>query len=137
MRDLPFNVSILVFALYLGVIVAGAAFTSILKSMGIEGFWGIFLAIILALPVGNAIRYGVGKLIADASGDKGPHPTAFNFPVRMLIGAIVAVPVALMINIAINGSEFYEYGAMVGAVAAFVTTMIIAGIFYARFSLKE
>ena len=126
----------LVFALYLGVIIAGAAFGATLKGIGFEGFWGIHLAAVLALPFGNAIRYGLGKVFAEQSGYKGPHPTAFNFPIRMAIGAVVAVPVAILLSYAVSASDFYEFGALVGAAAAFVTTMIIACIFYARYSLK-
>jgi len=136
MKDLPFNVSILVLALYLGVMVAGAATGAILKSLGIDGFWGIFLAVLFALPIGNAIRYGLGQVFADLSGYAGPHPTAFNFPIRMAIGAVIAIPVAAMFNAGINASDFYEFGALVGAAASFATTAIIASIFYLRYSLK-
>lgn len=136
MKNLPFNVSILVLALYLGVMIAGAIAGAILKSAGFNGFWGIFLAILVALPVGNAIRYGLGKTFADLSGHAGPHPSAFNFPIRMAIGAVVALPVAALLSAAISNSTFYEFGALIGAVAALVTTMIIACIFYLRYSLE-
>ena len=136
MKDLPFNVSILAFALYLGVIIAGAILGSILRTIGFDGFWGIFLTVLIALPVANAIRYGLGKVIADMSGYTGPHPTAFNFPVRMAIGTAVAIPVAIIFNSLISSSASYEFGALIGALAAFATTMIIAGIFHLRYSLK-
>ena len=136
MKDLPFNVSILVLALYLGVMIAGGIAATILKSFGFEGFWGIFLAILVALPVGNGIRYGLGQAFADQSGHTGPQPSAFNFPIRMAIGAVVAIPVAVLFGAGVNASEFYQFGALVGATAAFATTMIIACIFYLRYSLK-
>ena len=50
----------LVLALYLGVMVAGGIARSVLKSFGIDGFWGIFFAILVALPIDNGIRYGLG-----------------------------------------------------------------------------
>ena len=136
MKALPFNVSILVFALHLGVIITGAISAAILKEFGFNGFWGIFLAVLIALPVGNAIRYGLGKVLADLDGHKGPHPTVFNFPIRMAIGAIVAIPIAVLLNTAISTSDYFEFGALVGALAAFATTTIIAGIFFLRHSLK-
>ena len=136
MRDLPFNISMLVLALYLGVMVAGAIAAAILKSAGFDGFWGIFLSILVALPVGNAIRYGLGKATAEQSGYNGPHPTAFNFPIRMAIGAMVAIPVAALLSGAVANSDFYAFGSLVGAVAAFVTTATIACIFYIRYSIK-
>ena len=136
MKNLPFNVSILAFALYLGVMIAGAIAAAILRSYGIDGFWGIFLSILIALPIGNAIRYGFGKSFADLSGHTGPHPTAFNFPVRMAIGAVIAIPIAALFNVGISGSEFYRFGALVGAAAALATTAIIACVFFLRYSLK-
>ncbi|MEM8541106.1 MAG: hypothetical protein AAGF25_09140 [Pseudomonadota bacterium] len=136
MKDLPFNVSMLVFALYLGVIIAGGMLGTIFKNFRFDGFWGIYLAAVFALPVGNAIRYGLGKFFADQSGYEGPHPTAFNFPIRMAIGAGVAIPVAFLFNSLINTTALFEFGGLIGALAAFVTTMVIAGIFYARYSLK-
>jgi len=137
MNNLPFNVSILVLALYLGVAIAGAVFAAILKSQGLGGFWGIWLATVFALPVGNAIRYGLGQFFARQSGHTGAHPKAFTFPIRMAIGAAVAVPVALLFNSAITASEFYEFGSLAGSVAALVTTAIIAMIFYLQYSNKS
>lgn len=136
MKNLPFNVSILVLALYLGVMIAGAIAGALLSNAGFTGFWGILLAVLVALPVGNAIRYGLGQAFADQSGHTGPHPIAFNFRVRMAIGAVVAVPVAALFNAGVSASEFYEFGALVGAVAALVTTMIIACIFSLRYALR-
>lgn len=136
MRDLPFNVSMLVFALYLGAIIAGGFAGAVLSSLGLTGFWGILLAVLFALPLANAIRYRLGKFFANQSGYTGPHPTAFNYPIRMAIGAVVAVPVAALFNGMVNSNELFEFGALIGALAAFVTTMIIACIFHLHYSLK-
>ena len=136
MKNLPFNISILVLALYLGVMVAGAIATTILENAGFAGFWKYFLAILIALPVGNAIRYGLGQVFADQSGYMGPQPKAFNFPIRMAIGSLVAIPVAALISTTVSRGELHGFETLWGAIAAFATTAIIACIFYIRYSLK-
>ncbi|MGX9355007.1 hypothetical protein ACS3SW_07535 [Roseobacteraceae bacterium S113] len=137
MKDLPFNVSILVFALYLGVMIAGGIATAVLKNLGLYGFWHYFLAILIALPVGNAIRYGLGQVFAEQSGHSGPQPKAFNFPTRMAIGAVVAIPVAALISSVVRENAFHGLETLWGAIAALITTAIIACIFYLSYSRKE
>lgn len=56
-------------------------------------------------------------------------PQLSEIHIWMAIGAVVAVSVAGMLDIGVRSSEFYEFGALLGVAAAFITTLLIACIF--------
>lgn len=132
MRDLPFSATIMFIAIYIGASLAGALFAVILGAIGLEGFWGIFLAAFLAVPIGNTIRYSFGQFLADRSDYHGKQPSAFNFPIRMAIGGVVAAIVAMVFDMV----DVIPFNAIVGSLAALLTMVIISLVFYLRFSLK-
>ena len=56
MKNAPFNITTVLFAVLAVSIIAGGICAVILKAMGITGFWGIFLAAFLPVPLASLVR---------------------------------------------------------------------------------
>ena len=91
------------------------------------------MAAFLTVPLGGTIRSTVGRFFADESGHKGAQPFAFNLPIRLGIGAVVAALIAWLFSM----SDFYSFGALVGGVAALLTGLIISLIFFLNVSMRK
>jgi len=68
MKEAPFNITTVLFAV-LGVsIIAGGLWAVILSALGVSGFWGIFLAAFLPVPLASLIRQGTASAAAAFEG---------------------------------------------------------------------
>ncbi|MEO9825142.1 MAG: hypothetical protein ABJF50_12070 [Paracoccaceae bacterium] len=128
MKNAPFNITLVLLAAYFAAMICGGVFALILKAMGFTGFWGIFLAAFLTVPIGSVVRQSVARSAAEQAGAKGETPFAFSLVARLAIGAIVAAGIAYMFSL----STFYSFGFLVGAVAALMTALVISLIFYLK-----
>ena len=131
MKDAPFNITTVLFAV-LGIsIVAGGIWAAILGAIGLDGFWGIFLCAFLPIPLASLVRQGTARAAADHAGVKGKSPFAFSLPIRLAIGAVVAAGIAFLLSL----SEFYSFGIILGAVAALLTSLALILIFFIKVSM--
>ena len=126
MKDAPFNITTVLLAV-LGVgLVAGGIWGAILSAMGMTGFWGIFLAGWLPVPLASLIRQGTASSAASMSGAGGSSPMAFSLPVRLAIAAVVAAGIAYVFSL----SDFYSFGFLIGAIASLLVQTCLILIFY-------
>ncbi len=126
MKDAPFNITTVLLAV-LGVgLIAGGIFAVILSAMGLDGFWGIFLAAFLTVPLGSLVRQGVASSAASLAGADGRSPMAFALPIRLIVGAIIAAVIAYLFSL----STFYSFGFLMGAVAGLLTQTALILVFY-------
>ncbi len=133
MKDAPFNITTVLLAV-LGVgLVAGGIWGAILSAMGLTGFWGIFLAGWLPVPLASLIRQGVASSAASMEGAGGSSPMAFSLPVRLGVGAVIAAGIAYLFSL----SEFYSFGFLMGAVASLLVQTLLILIFYIAVSMRK
>ena len=133
MKDAPFNITTVLLAV-LGVgLIAGGIWGAILSAMGMSGFWGIFLAGFLPIPLSSLIRQGVASSAASMEGTTGSSPMAFSLSVRLGIGALVAAGIAYLFSL----SEFYSFGFLMGAVASLLVQTVLILIFYISVSTRK
>ena len=133
MKDAPFNITTVLFAVWGISTVAGGIWAALLGAIGFDGFWGIFLSAFLPIPLASLVRQGTARAAADHAGVKGKSPFAFSLPIRMAIGAVVAAGIAYLFSL----SEFYSFGIMLGAVAALLTSLVLILVFYLTVSLRK
>ncbi|ABD56658.1 hypothetical protein [Jannaschia sp. CCS1] len=134
MKDAPFQITTTLM-LALGVsLIAGGILGALLSSMGMIGFWGIFLTAFLPVPIGSVVRQAASKSAAEQAGVKaGDPPMAFSLPIRLAIGAVVAAGVAAMFN----STDFYTLGLLLGAVAALMTSAVLILVFFLKVSMSK
>lgn len=126
MKDAPFNITTVLMAV-LGVgLIVGGILGAVLNAMGMTGFWGIFFAGFLTVPIGSVVRQGVAAGAANQAGATGRSPMAFSLPVRLAVGAGVAAVIAYLFSL----SSFYSFGFMMGAVAGLMTQTLLILVFY-------
>ena len=133
MKDAPFNITTVLLAVLGAGLVAGGIWGALLNAFGVSGFWGIFLAGFLTVPLGSLIRQGAASSAASLEGASGRSPMAFSLPVRLCVGAIIAAVIAYLFSL----STFYSFGALMGAVAGLLTQAILILVFYIAVSLKK
>jgi hypothetical protein len=114
-------------------IIAGGIWAVILKTMGITGFWGIFLAAFLPVPLASLVRQGTASAAASQAGVQGKTPFAFTLPVRLLIAAVISAAIAYLFSL----NTFYSFGFLMGAVAALLTSVMLILIFYITVSMRK
>ena len=133
MKDAPFNITTVLLAV-LGVgLVAGGIWGAILSAIGMTGFWGIFLASWLPVPLSSLIRQGTASGAASMSGAGGSSPMAFSLPVRLAIAAAIAAGIAYVFSL----SDFYTFGFLMGAVASLIVQICLIVIFYAAVASRS
>jgi len=133
MKDAPFNITTVLLAV-LGVgLVAGGVLGAILSALGMTGFWGIFLAGFLTIPLGSLIRQSVASGAASLDGATGRSPMAFSLPVRLVVGAVIAAAIAYLFSL----SDFYSFGFLMGAVAGLLVQTLLIVVFYAAVASKS
>lgn len=133
MKDAPFNITTVLLAV-LGVgLVAGGIWGAILSALGMTGFWGIFLAGWLPVPLASLIRQGVASSAASMEGAGGKSPMAFSLPVRLGIAAVIAAGIAYLFSL----SDFYSFGFLMGAVASLLVQVCLILIFYIAVSSRS
>lgn len=128
MKEAPFSVTLIILATLLVMMIAGGIWALILGSLGIDGFWGLFLSAFLTVPFGSKVRRAmVGFMARDAGVTPNP-PMAFTLPIRLAISAAFAAAVAYVFN----QSDFYSFGILLGAIAALITALCVNTIFYMK-----
>lgn len=133
MKDAPFNITTVLLAV-LGVgLVAGGIWGAILSAMGMTGFWGIFLAGWLPVPLASLIRQGAASGAASMAGARGSSPMAFSLPVRLAVAAVIAAVIAYLFSL----SDFYSFGFLMGAVASLLVQTCLIVVFYAAVSMRS
>lgn len=133
MKDAPFNITTVLLAV-LGVgLLAGGIWGAILSALGMTGFWGIFLAGWLPVPLASLIRQGVASSAASMEGAGGKSPMAFSLPVRLGIAAVIAAGIAYLFSL----SDFYSFGFLMGAVASLLVQTCLILIFYIAVSSRS
>lgn len=133
MKDAPFNISLVLMAVLLIVTIAGGIFAVILGALGVTGFFGIFLSAFLTVPLGSIIRQSIAQGAAHNAGVSGNSPMAFSFPVRLLIGAVIAAVISYLFSL----STFYSFGFLMGAVAALLTSVILTLVFFVKVNMSN
>ena len=133
MKNAPFNITTVLFAVLAVSIIAGGICAVILKAMGITGFWGIFLAAFLPVPLASLVRQRTANAAARLEGVEGKSPFAFSLPVRRLIAAAIAAGIAYLFSM----STVYGFGFLMGAVAALLTSVMLIPIFFFTVSMRK
>lgn len=133
MKEAPFNISVVLFAVLAITAIAGGIWALILSAFGVVGFWGITLSAFLPIPLASLVRQGVASSAAKHAGVSGGSPMAFSLPVRLIIGASVSAGIGYVFNL----STFYSFGFLMGAAAALVTSVILSVIFFFAVTLRK
>ncbi len=133
MKDAPFNITTVLLAVIAVGLIAGGILGAILSGMGMSGFWGIFLAGFLTVPLGSVIRQGVASNAAELEGALGRSPMAFSLPVRLVVGAMIAALIAYLFSL----STFYSFGFLMGAIAGLSTQTVLILVFYIAVATRK
>jgi len=120
----PFSISIIVFATYVVAFLIGALCMAAFGSIGFIGVAALALAAFIPVPLNGMIRQMMAKALARTAGASGSSPMAFSYPVRIAIGAVVAVLAAYGLTLAQLG-----FGFLAGGLAAALTSMVLSLVF--------
>ncbi len=126
MKDAPFQITTTLMIVLFITVVAGGILGTVLPSFGLVGFWGVFLAAFLPVPLGSAVRRMAARSAAEQAGVTGESPVAFSLPLRLAIGAAAAIGVAFLFTF----SDFYSLGFVLGAVASLLVQLVLILVFY-------
>lgn len=133
MKNAPFNITTVLLAVLGFGLVAGGFLGAILSALGVTGFLGIFLAGWLPVPLASLVRQGAASGAAQADGLGGASPMAFSLPVRLGIAALIAAVIGYLFSL----SEFYSFGAMMGAVASLLVQTVLTVVFYVAVASRK
>lgn len=125
MQDPPFNVAMLLFAIYLGVFVLGAVSAEVLSLLNLPVFAVAFLAAFIPFPIGGKIRSLLGGLLARVAGKTGPQPFAFSLVTRLVLGAVCA----LLVAAGYTALGIERVDAVLGGAAALAVVITLSAVF--------
>lgn len=120
----PFSVSIIVFATYIVAFIIGGLCMAVFAGIGFIGVPALAMAAFIPVPLNGFVRQALARALASTAGLTGKPPVAFSYPVRLAIGAAVAIIAAYGLSFAQLGFGFFA-----GGLSAALTSMLLSVVF--------
>lgn len=125
MNTIPFSLSAVLLAVYAVAFLVGGVLALLLGGIGFTGLLGLVIAAFLVVPICGVVRKSIVKLAAQSAGAQGSPPVAFTYPIRLLLGAVVAT----LVSYGLWTAQFVEFGFLLGGLAALFTMLSLSIIF--------